>query len=105
MPPVAISPIRTYASNATSAVFSGASLGLYRNNVPSLFEGGTFSIWLPCGGQTSPIAEGPLVVPGVESPLKAVRRRVYEGAFETLADLRNDYPGISGDQISGRPGS
>ena len=89
MPPVALTDTRT-TSFSTPSSFTGLGdcFSLYRNDLSRLLVGKQYGIWLPNGGQTSPIREDSQSAPGVEIPLDAVRKRVCAEAFRVIENLK-----------------
>lgn len=90
MPPTTL--IETAATSAYLPYDSGGSGGYssaYRNDIASMLRARSYSIWLPNGGQTSPVREDEVVAPNVETPLDAVRKRVCSEAFRAIDSLKS----------------
>lgn len=86
MPPVARVETRTSSSFASTSSGNGVFRPL-RNDPSNAVREGRFGIWLPEGGRTSPVREDLTTIPGVETPLEAVKRRVCADAFRSLEDV------------------
>ena len=100
MPPVALTETRTSSSsNSTSQGNGNGIFRLLRKDASSTVREGRFGIWLPEGGQTSPVWEDLTTIPGVETPLATVKRRVCADAFRSLEDVRQRQSSTTMGQI------
>lgn len=89
MPPLAISETRTSSTySPASSIGFGGVLYSCEGETTSTPMSGEKGIWLPGGGQTSPVSQEASCALSVETPLDAVRKRVCADAFRAVEELR-----------------